>query len=281
MVNSCYKNLGDYGFPTTKKVYVIAEIGINHGGDLSKAKDLINSAATTGVQAVKFQIYKAEDRSPKNNNEIYTLLKNAELSYDDFAELKELADKCNLDFIATAFDRNAVDFLNEIKTPLIKVSSFDLENSFLLDYLVNSNSNIICSIGTSELDAIKKAYKKFSLGKKMSILHCVSLYPLQPDDANLAAIYTLKQSFDCPIGYSDHTNGINTPLYAVAAGAQIIEKHYRIDDSMECIDAAVSISEIQMRQMMVEIAEIDKMMGFGEVSTNEKIAPNLIFKRIN
>lgn len=281
MVNDTYKRLYEYGIPTKKRVYVIAEIGINHGGDLNLAKELIFSAANAGVDAVKFQTYKTEDRAPKDNKEIFDLLKKSELSYEQFQDLKKIADSCNVDFLSTAFDRDAIDFLIAISSPIIKVSSFDLENSSLLSALQNSNSNIICSVGMSDENAINNAYKRFSAQKKISLMHCVSLYPMSPEDANLAAIFSLKKKFDCPVGYSDHTNNIDVPLYAVCAGAQIIEKHYKLDENMKCIDSAVSITEAQMKKMIISIDNIDKIMGDGNIYINKKTDPNLIFKRKN
>ncbi len=281
MVNNLYKSLRNYGIPTDKKVYVIAEIGINHGGDLNRAKDLIYSAASTGVDAVKFQIYKADDRAPKNNFEIYQLLKNAEMSYEDFSELKAYDDQCNVDFIATAFDFESVDFLNKIHSPVIKISSFDLENSKLINYINASPSKVICSVGISQIEAIDKIYSQLNNGNRLSIMHCVSLYPLMDEDANLGAIFSLKSTYNCPIGYSDHTIDIHVPLYAVAAGAQIIEKHYKISESMRCIDSSVSITEVQMKEMVKKISQLEKIMGSGAVKLNDKTAPNLIFKRKN
>ncbi|HJZ22997.1 MAG TPA: N-acetylneuraminate synthase family protein, partial [Candidatus Babeliales bacterium] len=232
-----------YGFSTDNKVYVIAEIGLNHGGDINTAKRLIDSASRTGVDAVKFQTYLTEKRVPKNSP-IFDILKKCELPFEAFKEIKDYTETYNIEFFSTPFDEESVDFLESINCALYKVASFDVVNYKLLSKIADTKKTIIMSVGMANLSEIEEAFKILNnKTKKLAILHCISAYPTKEEDANLSAVYTLKEKFDCVIGQSDHTNGIIVPVYAVAAGAQVIEKHYKIDENMNCVDAPVSISE--------------------------------------
>ena len=136
------------------------------------------------------------------------------------------------------------------------------------------------SVGMSNLNEINTAYDILShKNAKISLLHCVSSYPTSEKDANLSSIYKLKDSFDCVIGQSDHTNDIIVPLYAVCCGAQIIEKHYKIDDNMDCVDSPVSITESQMKNLVHEIRRIENIMGSSDLKTRDCEKGSLIFRR--
>ncbi|HHT9108059.1 MAG TPA: N-acetylneuraminate synthase family protein [Candidatus Wunengus sp. YC64] len=258
------KNLKKYGFSTDNKVYVIAEIGLNHGGSIDTAKRLIDSAARTGVDAVKFQTYLTEKRVPKNSP-IFDILKKCELPFEAFKELKDYTETYNIEFFSTPFDEESVDFLESINCALYKVASFDVVNYKLLSKIADTKKTIIMSVGMANLSEIEEAFKILNnKTKKLAILHCISAYPTKEEDANLAVIYTLKEKFDCVIGQSDHTSDIIVPLYAVAAGAQVIEKHYKINEDMDCVDAPVSITEEQMKKLIEEIKRLDKILGETE-----------------
>ncbi len=264
------KKLKDYGFNTDYRTYVVAEIGINHGGDISVAKKLIGSAAKAGADAVKFQTYVTEKRAPKGNQIIYDILKKCELPFAAFKELKEYAGQCDVDFFSTAFDTESIDCLKSIECDSYKVASFDIVNHKLLSAIAGQGKPVILSVGMADLEEIEKAYNILKKGTdKIALLHCISAYPTRQQDANLAAIYTLQDKFDCVVGQSDHTNDIQVPLYAVAAGAQIIEKHFKIDENMSCADAAVSITESQMGQMVKEIRRLEQIFGNGEFGVRE------------
>ena len=273
------KNLRSYGFNTENKTYIIAEIGINHNGSFELAKKLIESAARAGVDAVKFQTYITEKRVQKDSP-IFDILKKCEFSFDIFSKLKLYAENLNIDFFSTPFDDESVDYLESINTKLYKIASFDVVNSKLLKKVSDTSKPIIMSVGMSNLDEIKSAYDilKFKT-PNIALLHCVSSYPTNESDSNLASIYKLKDSFDCIIGQSDHTNDIIVPLYAVCSGAQIIEKHYRIDSNMECVDSPVSISEYQMKKLVVETRRIEKIMGSPELNLRDCEKGALTFRR--
>jgi len=276
------KDLKQYGFNTDNKVYVIAEIGINHGGDLNQAKRLIDSAAKTGVDAVKFQTYQTETRAPKSNKLIFDILKRCELPFEAFAELQEYARQYALDFFSTPFDRASVDYLQRIDCPLYKVASFDVTNHDLLRAVAEVQKPVVLSIGMANLHEVKQAYEVLK-GKtdQITLLHCVSAYPTQEHDANLAAIPKLRSTFDCVIGQSDHTNDITVPLFAVAAGAQVIEKHYKIDDDMDCIDAPVSITESQMTTLVREIRRVEGILGAGHIDMQAVEEGAQLFRRFS
>ena len=273
------KNLRSYGFNTENKTYIIAEIGINHNGSFELAKKLIESAARAGVDAVKFQTYITEKRVQKDSP-IFDILKKCEFSFDIFSKLKLYAENFNIDFFSTPFDDESVDYLESINTKLYKIASFDVVNSKLLKKISDTSKPIIMSVGMSNLDEIKSAYDILKLKTpNIALLHCVSSYPTNESDSNLASIYKLKDSFDCIIGQSDHTNDIIVPLYAVCSGAQIIEKHYRIDSNMECVDSPVSISEYQMKKLVIETRRIEKIMGSPELNLRDCEKGALTFRR--
>ena len=274
------KKLRDYGFNTDNRTYIIAEIGINHGGNLDTAKHLIESASRTGCDAVKFQTYRTETRAPNGNQAVFDILKGCELSFDIFGEIKDHATDLGVEFFSTAFDRESVECLKAIETNLYKVASFDVVNRALLRDVAATGKPVIMSVGMAERAEIEAAYSILKQGTdNIAILHCMSSYPLDEIEANLAALYRLQEAFDCVIGYSDHTPEIQVPLYAVAAGAQIIEKHYKTDDNMDCPDAPVSITEEQMKTLVQETRRIEAIFGKGEFGVHEVEKPIILFRR--
>jgi sialic acid synthase SpsE len=273
------KNLRSFGFNTDNQTYIIAEVGINHGGDIELAKKLIESVARTGADAVKFQTYLTEKRVPKESP-IFDVLKKCELPFEAFAELQAYAENLNIDFFSTPFDEESVDYLHSINCDLYKIASFDVVNKTLLKKVASLKKPVIMSVGMANLDEINTAYKILkSRTSDIAILHCISSYPTEEKDANLSAIFKLKESFDCIIGQSDHTNDIVVPLNAVAAGAQILEKHFKIDDNMDCIDAPVSITEKQLKELVDGVRRIEKIFGAPIFETRECEKSALIYRR--
>lgn len=274
------KKLREFGFNTVNNSYVIAEIGINHGGDLDLGLRLIESAARAGVDAVKFQTYITEKRAPKGNQAIFDILKKCELPFEAFRTLKECAVSQGVNFFSTPFDRESVEYLDSIGVDLYKVASFDVVNLELLRELASTGKPVIMSVGMADRREIDLAYKTLRSGtQNIALLHCVSSYPLEENHANLAAIYQLQDLYDCVIGYSDHTPGIEVPLMAVAAGAQVIEKHFRIDEKMDCVDAPVSITENQTRTLVNEIRRLEAILGTGELGLTKPQEGALLFRR--
>ncbi len=274
------KKLKDFGFSTDNNTYIIAEIGINHGGNISIAKQLIDSAARTGADAVKFQTYITEKRVSKDSP-IFDILKKCELPFEAFKELQEYAKKQNIEFFSTPFDIESVDYLESINVGLHKIASFDIGNKDLLLKVAKTNKPIIMSVGMSNVDEITKAYnwiKKYN--SKIALLHCVSAYPTYEGDSNISAIFSLKETFkDCIIGQSDHTNDIDVPIYSACSGAQILEKHFKIDEAMECVDAPVSITEMQLKNLVIQIRRIEKIMGSPKLQIRDCEKGSLIYRR--
>jgi len=256
------KKLRDFGFNTDNRTYIIAEIGINHRGDIKIAKQLIDSAVRSGVDAVKFQTYITEQRAPKGNDEVFKILKDLELPFEAFKELKNYAKQYDVDFFSTPFDKESVDYLESIGTDLFKIASFDIVNHQLLREVAKTGKPVIMSVGMSNLDEIEDAYNILKKGtNNIAILHCISSYPTMEKDSNLSNIYKIQEKYDCIIGQSDHTNDIKVPTYAVAAGAQILEKHFKIDEEFECIDSSVSITEIQMKSLVKNVRELEEIFS--------------------
>jgi len=274
------KNLKSFGFNTDNRTYIIAEIGINHRGDIGIAKQLIDSAARSGVDAVKFQTYLTEKRAPKGNAEIFKILKNLELPFEAFKELKLYSNKKNIEFFSTPFDSESVKYLKDIDVDLYKVASFDVTNHKFLEEIAKTGKPVIISVGMSNLDEIDDAYKILKQGtNNIAILHCISAYPTVDKDSHLSNIYKLQERYDCVIGQSDHTNDIKVPLYAAAAGAQILEKHFKIDEKFECVDSAVSITELQMKKLVENTRDLEKIFGLANFGFRESEKNSKIFRR--
>jgi N,N'-diacetyllegionaminate synthase len=256
------KKLRDFGFNTDNRTYIIAEIGINHRGDINIAKKLIDSAVRSGVDAVKFQTYITEQRAPKGNNEVFKILKDLELPFEAFKELKEYTKQYDVDFFSTPFDKESVKYLESIGTDLYKIASFDIVNHQLLREVAKTGKPVIISVGMSNLDEIEDAYNILKEGtNNIAILHCISSYPTMGKDSNLSNIYKIQEKYDCIIGQSDHTNDIKVPIYAAAAGAQILEKHFKIDEEFECVDSPVSITEVQMKGLVKDVRELEEIFS--------------------
>jgi N,N'-diacetyllegionaminate synthase len=273
------KHLKDFGINTSHRTYVIAEIGLNHGGDLALAKKMIDAAVSAGVDAVKFQTYLTEKRTFPGSP-IFDILKKCELPFEAFKELKEYSKTKNVDFFSTPFDDESVDYLNSIGCDLYKVASFDVVNIPFLTKVAKTGKPVILSVGMSNLDEIRTAVNTLSEHtKNIALLHCISAYPTKEEDANLAAVHTLQQEFDCVIGQSDHTADILVPLYAVAAGAQIIEKHFKLDGQDDCIDNPVSISTSQTKKMVEEIRRVERILGDGVIHSTDAQKGTEIFRR--
>jgi N,N'-diacetyllegionaminate synthase len=264
------------------KTFVIAEIGINHNGSLKVAKKLVDSAVRAGVDAVKFQTYITEKRV-KKNSPIFNILKKCELSFEDFRKLNDYSKSKGVEFMSTPFDLESFNFLKSLKISKIKIASFDTVNTKFLKEISKKKSNFIMSVGMSKIREIESAYKILRNGSKnkVSLLHCVSSYPTEEKDSQLNCIKYLKKKFDCSIGHSDHTNDIFVPFCAVAMGASIIEKHFMIDNKMKCIDKPVSITENQMKTLILNIRRFETSLGkdFFGVRKNEK--QTKIFRRFS
>lgn len=265
------------------KCFIIAEAGVNHNGDINIAKKLVDAACEAGVDAIKFQTFKAENLVTKNapkanyqkqttgSGNQYEMLKKLELSYDDHIILKKYCDEKSIMFISTPFDFESVDLLERLDIPLYKISSGDLTNVPLLQYIAKLNKHMIISTGMASLGEVEDAVEAIreAGNNKISLLHCTSNYPTNYEDVNLNVMLTLKNAFKLPIGYSDHTIGIEVPIAAVAMGAKVIEKHFTLDKSMEGPDHKASLNPEELKQMVASIRNIERALGNGIKRCNE------------
>ncbi len=253
---------------------IIAEIGINHQGNLKRAFKLIDAAKNSGVSAVKFQTYITEKRV-KKNSPLFNILKKCELSNNSFIKIKKYCDKKKILFFSTPFDKDSVIFLNKINVKLFKIASFNISDYELINEIIKTKKPTIISTGMASLKEIKKIAEKFKSKKiDYSLLHCISSYPNKEENSFLKNISYLQDHFNCPIGLSDHTSEINTSIYAYLMGAKIIEKHFKLSDKDKCVDSAVSISPKKMKSLVKKIKNIKKILGtvqFGVKEVEKKI----------
>lgn len=268
-----------------KHTYIIAEAGVNHNGDIKLAYKMIDAAKECGVDCIKFQTFKTENlvtknaekadyqvKNTKNNDSQYDMLKKLELSFDDFYNLKDYCEKIGIDFMSTPFDFESVDLLEKLNLNQYKISSGDITNKPLLEYIAIKNKSIILSTGMCTLDEVKEAVEWVeNMGNnKITLLHCTSNYPTPYEDVNMKAMITMKNSFPYPIGYSDHTKGIIIPIMAVAMGATVIEKHFTLDKDMEGPDHKASLNVEELKEMVEAIRNIDSAFGDGVKRPTEK-----------
>ena len=203
-----------------------------------------------------------------------------ELPFEAFKELKDYSKNCGVDFFSTPFDKESVEYLEKIETDLYKIASFDVVNHQLLKEVSKTGKPVIMSVGMSNLNEIEDAYNILKKGtNSIAILHCISSYPTPEENSNLSNMYEIQKRFNCIVGQSDHTNDIKVPIYAAAAGAQILEKHFKIDENFECIDSAVSITEVQMKELVNEIRTLEKIFGDENFELKEIERSVQVFRR--
>lgn len=257
---------------TDTRVLVIAEIGNNHEGDEEVAARLVDAAAEAGADAVKFQTFKTERFVAPSQTERYARMQRFELSQDAFSRLADRARDAGLLFISTPLDLPSAMFLETIVDAL-KIASGDNDFWPLLDYVAETGKPMILSTGFADLDLIRYVdarVKRIRAGRdegpNHAVLHCVSAYPVAPEDANLAAVHTLAAELvETTIGYSDHTLGIAAAPLAVAAGARVIEKHFTLDRNYSDFrDHQLSADPAMMREMVERIREVEVMLGSGD-----------------
>ena len=300
-----------------KKVYIIAEVGVNHNGQLDLAMKLIDVAKECGADAVKFQTFRAEslvtayaekaDYQKANDtgsiNQL-EMLKKLEISFADHFKLKEYCEKRGIDFMSSAFDFECLRFLiHELKLQTMKVPSGETANYPFIYELAKSQVKAVVSTGMFEMNEIRTALAVMALGyqnkpmdikkleqisteemsqvlkDKISLLHCTTAYPCKPEDANIRVLETFKSTFKVPVGYSDHTEGFAASMAAVSFGATVIEKHITLDRNMEGPDHKASLDPIQFKQYVQFIRETEKVLGSPEKKPTEEELKNRVFAR--
>ncbi len=258
--------------------FIIAEAGVNHNGDLALAKKLIDIASEAKADAVKFQTFKAERLVTRDANKAeyqkittgsdesqFEMLKRLEISDEKYQELFVYAKKRGILFLSTPFDPDSADLLDRIGVPVFKISSSDLTNLPLLSHIATKNKPIILSTGMAclgEIEVTVNYLRKQGL-RGLVLLHCTTSYPAPMDTVNLRSMETLRKAFGFPVGYSDHTTGINIASAAVSLGACIIEKHFTLDRSLPGPDHKASIEPSELKNMVKDIREIEIALGDG------------------
>lgn len=258
---------------------IIAEAGVNHNGKLDLALKLCDAAKEAGADVVKFQTWKTEkiitrtvsqaDYQTENTGKTesqFDMLKRLELSYDDFRKIKAHCDKIGIQFASTADEEESLDFLISLGIPFIKIGSGEITNIPYLRIMGRKKLPIIISSGMSTLAEVDTALAELrnAGATEITLLHCTTNYPCPMQDVNLKAILTLKEAFKIPVGYSDHTEGIEVPVAAVAMGAEVIEKHFTLDRNMEGPDHLASTEPVEFKKMVDSIRNIEKAFGTGK-----------------
>lgn len=262
------------------KTLIIAEVGVNHNGDLALAKRLIHEAAQAGADLVKFQTFSANKLvaadAPKAHYQIqttgseqsqYEMIRALELSAQDHIALVNTCAHYGIGFFSTAFDHESFDFLAQLDLPYVKVPSGELTNLPLLRHMAKAGKPMIVSTGMATLGEIEEAIGVIEAcgtpRERITILHCTTEYPAPMGDVNLRALHTLRSAFGVNVGYSDHTQGIEVPIAAVALGATVIEKHFTLDRSLPGPDHRASLEPDELKAMIHAIRNIELALGDG------------------
>jgi N-acetylneuraminate synthase/N,N'-diacetyllegionaminate synthase len=259
-------------------VFIIAEAGVNHNGELSLAIRLCDEAFKAGVDAIKFQTWKTEKVITRNvamaeyqkqNTNLdasqFDMIKKLELSYADFIQIQQHCDAIGIKFLSTPDEEESLDFLLQLGMDVIKIGSGDINNIPYLRKIGKTRLPVILSTGMSSLANVERALDTLtgSGTPKVTLLHCTTNYPCPMDEVNLRAIQTLASAFGTEVGYSDHTMGIEVSIAAVALGARIIEKHVTLDRNMNGPDHSASLEPGELREMVLTIRNIERALGNG------------------
>lgn len=258
------------GYPT----FIIAEIGINHNGDLTIAKRLIDVAVMAGCDAVKFQKRTPEKAVPLEYQNVmretpWGLMsyleyrQKVELGYEEFAEINRYCEEKNIPWFASCWDEDSVDFIEQFSPPCYKVASATLTDSNLLQKIKSTDNPILLSTGMSTIEEIEAAVALLGT-ENLLLAHSTSTYPCPSEELNLRVILTLKSKFDCPIGYSGHEVGLQTTFAAVTMGAKFVERHITLDRAMWGSDQAASVEPWGLMRLVRDIRVIEKAMGDGK-----------------
>lgn len=271
--------IGDYQIGPGHACFIVAEAGVNHNGNLEMAHQLVEVAVRAGATAVKFQAYKAErlasKDAPKAEYQLRTtgeaesqleMLRRLELSHDAHRELMGYCRQRGMIFMSTPFDEDNADFLDELEVPVFKIPSGEITNLHFLGHVARKGKPMIVSTGMSTLGEVDTAVRTIreAGNRDLVLLHCVGNYPAAPGDANLRAMQTMAMAFGLPVGYSDHTLGIEVALAAVALGACVVEKHFTLDRNLPGPDHQASIEPEELRALVRGVRIVQASLGDGQ-----------------
>lgn len=285
------------------RVLIIAEAGVNHNGSIEIAKQMVDKAVEAGVDIIKFQTFKSEKLVSKAARQAeyqqrnigkqgegqLEMLKKLELSKQDHEELIAYCNKKGIRFFSTAFDMESIDYLHSLNMGLWKIPSGEITNYPYLRKIASYGEPIILSTGMCELSDIKAAVNVINEfwptanGQQptadITILHCNTEYPTPYQDVNLKAMFEIAETFKVKFGYSDHTQGIEVPIAAVALGASVIEKHFTLDKTMEGPDHKASLEPEELKAMVQAIRHIEQALGTGHKTISESERKNIEIAR--
>lgn len=275
------------------KTLIIAEAGVNHNGSLETAKELVKVAKECGADIVKFQTAKLDSLVSKNakmaeyqikntgeEESQKEMLKKLLLDFSAFTELAAYCKEVGIEFLSTPFDVDSIRFLNPL-LDIWKVPSGEITNYPYLVKIAETGKKVILSTGMSEMHEIEEAVKvlKEHGTKEIVILHCTTEYPAPFEEVNLHAMQTLGKVFSCPIGYSDHTKGIEISLAAVAMGATVIEKHFTLDKNMPGPDHKASLEPAELKALVEGIRKVEAALGDGKKQPTDSEVKNRAIAR--
>ena len=254
-------------------IYIIAEIGINHGGNFKLAKKLTFLAKKAGADAAKFQVFDPKTlsrdiKTRKKNKSLKTKMwENVSLKYNELKKLKKYCNEIKIDFICSVFDKKSLNQVISLSPKFIKIASSDITDTYLMKMIKDSGKKVILSTGMSDKEEIRTALK--ILGKRIFLLHCVSQYPCDKKNANIRRMLTLKKEFRVNVGYSDHTIGTNACFIAIMLGAQMIEKHFTINKKLKGLDHKISADPADLKSI-VEFGKSKKfIIGNGKINPSK------------
>lgn len=272
------------------RVFIIAEAGVNHNGNIETAKRLVDAAVEAGADAVKFQTFKAENLVCRNARKAeyqlettdqeesqFDMLKKLELTPDMHKQLMGYCNQKNIMFLSTPFDVESLHFLMQCGISVIKIPSGEVTNYPYLREVGRTGQKVILSTGMSTLEEVKDAVKvlKDNGSKEITILHCNTEYPTPYADVNLKAMLTLRDELGISVGYSDHTQGIEVPIAAAALGAAVIEKHFTLDRNMEGPDHKASLEPGELQAMVRAVRNIELALGDRKKEPSESEKKNI------
>lgn len=272
--------------------FIIAEAGVNHNRNLKLAREMIDVALEAGADAVKFQTFRSGSLTTKGlsrapyqrksgDSSHYEMLEELELSYDDHIELKKHCDQLGIEFMSTPYDEESAKFLYQLGVKRMKVASADIIHRPLLECLGAIGLPVIQSTGMATIGEVDRAVRIFrSFGvKDITLLHCVSSYPLEPDQVNMQWMDCLRETFRLPTGYSDHTMGLEMPIMAVSLGAVVIEKHFTLDRRFSGPDHAASLEPSELGAMIRSIRNVEKARNDSSFGLADQESENVITMR--
>jgi len=277
-------------FHRAPRTVVIAEIGVNHNGDIELAKQLVVAACDSGADYAKFQTFSADDlvtadagvaayQQPAAGGATQQdMLRGLQLTHNDFLELKAFSESLGIGFLTTAHDFTSLDFVLSLDLDYIKIPSGDLTNRPLLERVAGEGTKIILSTGMGSFDEVAEALEALEqsgLNREMiTVLQCTTNYPAPLDETNLRAMVSMGEQLAVGIGYSDHTDGKDAAVAAVALGARIVEKHLTLDRSMSGPDHSASASPSEFAAMVSSIRAVETALGSEVKAPSPTEAPN-------